>query len=109
MVKDQTTYPRVEGNVGLTHFSGISIRAPHTPHKIGTIVAKRSQRGIFISLLFRDSFETRVTRDDPSLIFDSVLAKAKSIPVLFAGVSQWFTPPFYKDHVHQQLPFPSYT
>src|SRR5580704_9315942 len=107
MVKDQTTYPKVDGNVGLTQVSGISIRAPHTPHKIGTIVAKRSQRGIFISLLSRCSFQTRVRRDDPSLVFDDVLAKAKRIAVLIASSCQEFCRDLYGDDVNQELPFPS--
>jgi hypothetical protein len=84
---------------------------PHS-HKIGTIAANTSQRGIFISLLFislpsRHSFEIRVSRDDPSLVFDDVLAKAKGIAVLMVSLCQEFSRHLYGNDVEQELPFSS--
>src|ERR1700678_859098 len=50
MVNDQTMYPRVGGKDGLSHFSGISVSAPHSPHSTGTAIDSSSHLGSLISL-----------------------------------------------------------
>jgi hypothetical protein len=66
----------------------------------------KSQRGSFISLLSRYFFEIRASRDDSSLVFDDVLAKAKGIAVLKVRMCQNFSRYLYGDDVEQELPFP---
>jgi hypothetical protein len=58
-------------------------------------------------VISRYSFEARVRRDNPSLVFDDVLAKAKGIAVLMASLCQEFSRDLYGNDVNQELPFPS--